>query len=60
MIPLEKLEALTSTKISVKKLFKKPPKWSLGILKCLIVILIPLLLNAPDIQLNFYTINIMM
>jgi len=56
---LEKARVLTSTKSTVQKLFNKPPKWSFTILKFLIVILVPLLSNAPDIQLNFYTINIL-
>ena len=60
MSNLEKTEVSTITKSSVQKLFIKPLKWSIGLLKFLIVILIPLLSNAPDIQLNFYTINIMM
>lgn len=42
-----------------KNWFSKPPKWSFFILKFLIVVLIPLLSNSPDIQLNFYMINIM-
>ncbi len=41
-----------------KKPFDKPPKWSFTILKFLLVILVPLLSNSPDIQLNFYVINI--
>ena len=55
---LEKARILTSTKSSVQELFNKPPKWSFAILK-LLIILIPLLSNAPDIQLNFYTVNIL-
>ncbi len=39
--------------------FSKPLKWSFIILKFLLVILVPLLSNLPDIQLNFYVINIM-
>ena len=42
-----------------KKWFGKPPKWSFTILKFLLVILMPLLSDTPDIQLNFYMINIM-
>ncbi len=48
----------TNQKLSVQKLSKKPPKWSFAILKFLIVILVPLLSNIPNIQLNFYIINI--
>ena len=55
---LEKNEVSTSTKLSVQKLFNKPPQWSFAILK-LLTILIPLLSNTPDIQLNFYTVNIL-
>lgn len=55
---LEKARVSTSTKSSVQKLFNNPPKWSLCLLK-LLIILISLLSNAPDIQLNFYTINIL-
>lgn len=57
---LEKARALTSTKLSVQKLLNKPPKWSFAILKFLIIILVPLLSNTPDIQLNFYTVNILL
>lgn len=56
---LEKARVLTSTKSSVQKLLNKPSKWSFAILKFLIVILVPLLSNVPNIQLNFYIINIM-
>ena len=56
---LEKARVLTSTKSPVQKLLNKPSKWSFAILKFLIVILVPLLSNAPDIQLNFYTVNIL-
>ncbi len=56
---LKKARVSTSTKSSFQKLFNKPPKWSLCLLKFLIIILVPLLSNAPDIQLNFYTINIL-
>ena len=56
---LGKARILTSTKSSVQKLFNKPPKWSFAILKFLIIILVPLLSNAPDIQLNFHTVNIL-
>ena len=56
---LEKARVSTSTKSSVQKLFNKPSKWSLCLLKFLIIILVPLLSNAPDIQLNFYTLNIL-
>ncbi len=59
MSHLEKSEVSISKKSPIRKLFNKPPKWSLGLLKFLIVILISLLSNAPDIQLNFYIINIM-
>lgn len=59
MSHLEKNKVSTSTKSSVQKLFNKPPKWSFAILRFLIIILVPLLSNAPDIQLNFYIINIM-
>ncbi len=59
MSHLEKPEVSTITKSLIQKLFSKPPKWSLGLLKFLIIILLPLLSNAPDIQLNFYIINIM-
>ena len=59
MTPLEKTEVSTSANLSVQKRLNKPPKWWLSLLKFLIVILIPLLSNAPDIQLNFYIINIM-
>ena len=54
MTCLEKPEVSTITKPSVQKPFNKPPKWSFAILKFLIIILVPLLSNAPDIQLNFY------
>lgn len=54
MTHLEKTEVSTITKSSIQKLFSKPSKWSFGVLRFLIVILIPLLSNAPDIQLNFY------
>lgn len=43
----------------LKKPFNKPPKWSFVILKFLIVVLIPLILNSPDIHIKFYMINIM-
>ena len=56
---LEKARVSISTKLSVQKLFNKPPKWSFAVLKFLIVILVPLLSNTPDIQLNFYTVNIL-
>ncbi len=56
---LEKARVSTSTRSTVQKLFNKPPKWSFSILKFLIIILVPLLSNAPDIQLNFYTVNIL-
>ena len=59
MSHLGKAEVSTSAKLSFQKLFNKPPKWSLCLLKFLIIILVPLLSNAPDIQLNFYTINIL-
>ena len=59
MTHLEKSKISTSARLSVQKLFNKPPKWSFAILKFLIVILVPLLSNAPDIQLNFYTVNIL-
>ena len=59
MANLEKAKILTSTKLSFQKPFNKPPKWSFVILKFLIIILVPLLSNAPDIQLNFYTVNIL-
>ena len=59
MTHLEKARVLTSTKSTVQKLFNKPPKWSFAILKFLIIILVPLRSNAPDIQLNFYTVNIL-
>lgn len=49
----------TNPKLSFQKLFNKPPEWSFAILKLLIIILVPLLSNAPDIQLNFYTVNIL-
>ena len=54
MSHLEKSEVSTITKSSVQKTFNKPSKLSLAILKFLIIILVPLLSNAPDIQLNFY------
>ncbi|AMN66780.1 hypothetical protein AK825_02800 [Psychrobacter sp. P11G5] len=60
MAHLEKAKILTSTKLSIQKLFNKPPKRSFAILKFLIIILVPLLSNAPDIQLNFYMINIIL
>lgn len=56
---LEKARVSTSTKLSVQKLFNKPPKWSFAVLKFLIIILVPLLSNTPDIQLNFYTFKIL-
>ena len=56
---LEKARVSTSTKLSVQKLFNKPPKWSFAILKFLIFILVPLLSNTLDIQLNFHTVNIL-
>ena len=59
MSHLEKPEISTITKSSIQKLFNKPPKWSFAILKFLIVILVPLLPNALNIQLNFYTVNIL-
>lgn len=59
MTHLEKARVLTSTKSPVQKLLNKPSKWSFAILKFLIVILVPLLSNAPDIQLNFYIVNIL-
>ena len=59
MTHLEKSQISTSAKSSIQKLFNKPSKWSFAILKFLIIILVPLLSNAPDIQLNFYIINIM-
>ena len=58
MTHLEKTEASTSKKPPTQKLFNKPPQWSFAILK-LLTILIPLLSNTPDIQLNFYTVNIL-
>mgnify|MGYP003602496965 FL=1 len=58
MTHLEKTEASTSKKSPTQKLFNKPPQWSFAILK-LLTILIPLLSNTPDIQLNFYTVNIL-
>ena len=58
MSHLGKAEVSTSAKLSFQKLFNKPPKWSFAILK-LLTILIPLLSNTPDIQLNFYTVNIL-
>ncbi len=51
--------AINST-LSFQKLFNTPPKWSFVILKFLIVVLIPLLSNAPAINLNFYMITIML
>lgn len=57
---LEKARVLTSTKSSVQKLLNELPKWSFAILKFLIIILVPLLSNAPYIQLNFYIVNIML
>ena len=57
---LEKARVSTSTKLSVQKLFNKPPKWSFAVLKFLIIILVPLLSNTPDIQLNFYTFKILL
>lgn len=59
MTHLEKSKISTSVKLSVQKLFNTLPKWSFSVLRFLIVILIPLLSNAPDIQLNFYTVNIL-
>ncbi len=59
MTHLEKTEASTSKKPPTQKLFNKPPKWSFAILKFLLIILVPLLSSAPDIQLNFYTVNIL-
>ncbi len=59
MTHLEKARVSTSTKLPVQKLLNKPPKWSFAVLKFLIVILVPLLSNAPDIQLNFYIVNIL-
>ena len=59
MTYLEKTEVSTSAKLSFQKLFNKPPKWSFAILKFLLIILVPLLSSAPDIQLNFYTVNIL-
>lgn len=56
---LKKSKISTSAKLSVQKLFNKPSKWLFAILKFLIIILVPLLSNAPDIQLNFYTVNIL-
>ena len=58
MTHLEKTEASTSKKPSTQKLFNKPHKWSFAMLK-LLIILILLLSNAPDIQLDFYTVNIL-
>ncbi len=60
MTHLEKTEVSVSKKSLIQKLLNKPPKWSLSILKFLIIILVPLLSNVPDIQLNFYIINIML
>ncbi len=48
----------TNIKLSLQKSFSKPPKWSFVILKFLIVVLVPLLSNPPDIHINFYMINI--
>ena len=59
MSHLEKSEVSISKKLPIQKLFNKPHKWSFTILRLLIIILVPLLSNAPDIQLNFYIINIM-
>ena len=38
--------------------FSKPPKWLFGIVKILLTVLIPFLLNTPDIHLNIHHINI--
>ena len=59
MANLEKAKVSINTRLSIQKLLNKPPKWSFFILKFLIIILVPLLSNAPDIQLNFYTVNIL-
>lgn len=58
MSHLEKSEISTIIELSVQNTFNKPPKWSFAILRFLIIILVPLLSNVPDIQLNFYTINV--
>ena len=55
---LEKAKVSTSAKLSVQKLFNKPPKFSFSILKTLLTVLIPLLVNTPDIYLNIYIITI--
>ncbi len=59
MAHLKTSKVSTSTKSPTQKPFNKLSKWSFAILKFLIIILVPLLSNAPDIQLNFYMINIM-
>lgn len=57
--PAKADSSIRITKASVQKLFNKPLKWSFIILRLLVIILIPLLSSAADIQLNFYIINIM-
>ncbi|TXD96519.1 hypothetical protein ES754_10300 [Psychrobacter frigidicola] len=42
-----------------KIFFSKPAKWQLGVLNILLTILMPLLLNTPDIYLNIYIIKVM-
>ena len=42
-----------------KKLSNKMLKWTFRILKFLLVVLVPLLSDTPDIHINFYVINIM-
>jgi len=57
MVNLNKIDSSISTNPSSKHFFNKPPKWSFGIVKLLLTVLMPLLLNMPDIHLNVYIVN---
>ena len=54
-----KSNTINNSTSSPQKPFEKPPKWSFGLLKLLLTILMRLLVDSPDIQLNFYMITIM-